>query len=630
MAWSLSIPSVLHRGWQSSNALCLPRALGGGLRNGLSFLRGTITLRYLYLRYRHVVREMFPLAMHLEREVFPALRSRGVRYMTLAKAPDAECLEGRTESETIRFPTTDALATAMRGFHLERVVFDTNLESGQLVEGTVIFLSLDKHLPRAEGKAGSYSGWRASRIAEAMCGPDGYMKFCTRLRYNRDAQELRLDYEYCALYLSRAVRGFVSRRQRFGDHRELFRSAPRAAALMFLLYLTPAFVSGWGVAPSIISTVLLGAVTSTMVYIGLYTLGSIEYDREHQEGIRQGYWDRIQELARFPETNPGPMLKLSPEGDIVYYNQAARRLAGELCLEGDCIETLLPSEYRQCARMCAMDRTPQEDVEAQCAGRVLHWTFSFMPGEDAVIAVAADVTRLKEMEAALRHANLHLEVQVRSRTEELSRTREATILCLAGLAETRDPETGQHLERTRHYVRALAEYLSAQPMHQDTLTPVMIDRLFNSAPLHDIGKVGVPDAVLLKPGRLTEEEFAEIRKHPTYGGDALKLAERALGFESFLSTATEIAYHHHERWDGKGYPAGLSGKDIPLAARLMSLADVYDALTSKRPYKEPWSHADARTEIIRGRGTQFDPQVVDAFLAIEDDFIRIATQFSEP
>ena len=148
--------------------------------------------------------------------------------------------------------------------------------------------------------------------------------------------------------------------------------------------------------------------------------------------------------------------------------------------------------------------------------------------------------------------------------------------------------------------------------------------------LHDIGKVGVSDAVLLKPGKLTDEEFDEIKTHCKLGGDALRIAEERMGFNTFLTMAKEIAYYHHERWDGRGYPFGKSGEDIPWAARLMSVADVYDALTSRRPYKEPWSHSDARAEILKHRGSQFDPDVVDAFIATEDEFVRLSKEYAEP
>ncbi len=212
-----------------------------------------------------------------------------------------------------------------------------------------------------------------------------------------------------------------------------------------------------------------------------------------------------------------------------------------------------------------------------------------------------------------------------ARTEELQRTQDVTIHSLASLAETRDSETGAHIARTQHYVRVLATALQDEWQLGDGY----INLLYKSAPLHDIGKVGVPDAVLLKPGPLTEEEWVEMKRHTEYGAQALAQTEEQLGSNSFLRVAREIAESHHERWDGGGYPGGLRGTDIPQCGRLMAIADVYDALISKRVYKDAFTHKKAR-EIIRSeRGTHFDPVVVDAFFRLEDEFRRIGEGISD-
>jgi putative two-component system response regulator len=203
-----------------------------------------------------------------------------------------------------------------------------------------------------------------------------------------------------------------------------------------------------------------------------------------------------------------------------------------------------------------------------------------------------------------------------------------TILSLSTLAETRDPETGAHIERTRNYVKLLGEALKDHPRFRDELAAEgAIERLYRSAPLHDIGKVGTRDAILLKPDRLSDQEFDTMKEHTLLGANALRWAEQRLGSNSFLATARDIAACHHERWDGKGYPNGLAGETIPLCARLMALADVYDALRSRRVYKPPFDHAQARQIIIEGRGSQFDPDVVDAFCAIEEQFEQIDRQY---
>ncbi|GAA6151030.1 HD-GYP domain-containing protein [Pseudoteredinibacter isoporae] len=215
------------------------------------------------------------------------------------------------------------------------------------------------------------------------------------------------------------------------------------------------------------------------------------------------------------------------------------------------------------------------------------------------------------------------------RSRELSVTRDASILGLASLAETRDNETGGHILRTQNYVKALALELRNHEAYAAQLDDETVELLYKSAPLHDIGKVGIPDSILLKPGKLTEEEFDIMKGHPQIGADALAVAERQLGSNSFLRIAKEISLSHHEKWDGSGYPAGLKGEDIPLSGRLMALADVYDALISARVYKPALSHDEAKTIILEGTATHFDPSVIDAFLACEAEFVRIARQFSD-
>ena len=212
---------------------------------------------------------------------------------------------------------------------------------------------------------------------------------------------------------------------------------------------------------------------------------------------------------------------------------------------------------------------------------------------------------------------------------EVKQTRDVAILGLSSLAETRDNETGAHILRTQFYVKALAEYLKDKPKFSDYLDDQTIDLLYKSAPLHDVGKVGIPDAILLKPGKLTDEEFAIMKQHPMIGSKALATAENELGSNSFLHYAREISETHHEKWDGSGYPKGLQGEDIPLSGRLMALADVYDALISKRVYKPAFSHEKSKGIILEGKGSHFDPDVVDAFLACEQAFVDIANRYSD-
>ncbi|MBM4200780.1 MAG: HD domain-containing protein, partial [Gammaproteobacteria bacterium] len=226
--------------------------------------------------------------------------------------------------------------------------------------------------------------------------------------------------------------------------------------------------------------------------------------------------------------------------------------------------------------------------------------------------------------------NAFLEAEVERRMGENRTIQEVSILALARLAEVRDPETGLHLRRTREYVRALATRLRHEPGFYLLADESTVDLFAKSALLHDIGKVGIPDHILLKPGRLTREEWEIMKTHAAIGAHAIELAERDAEHPvEFLIVAKEIAHHHHERWDGGGYPDGLSGDAIPISARLMALADVFDAVISRRVYKPSLSLAEAREVIRGGRGTHFDPRTVDAFDAIFDQFANIAEQISD-
>ena len=230
----------------------------------------------------------------------------------------------------------------------------------------------------------------------------------------------------------------------------------------------------------------------------------------------------------------------------------------------------------------------------------------------------------------LRDKNAFLEQQVARRTLEVSAIQDVTILAMASLAETRDSDTGNHILRTQHYVRALADHLRDHPRFSAFLTDDNRRMLFKSAPLHDIGKVGIHDRILIKPCKLTAEEGAVMKTHTTLGRDAIDHAERALGTNvEFLRLAKEIAYSHQEKWDGSGYPQGLAGDAIPISARLMALADVYDALISRRVYKEPMPHDQAVVILRAGRGSHFDPDIADAFLEIQDQFQATAQRFSD-
>ena len=285
--------------------------------------------------------------------------------------------------------------------------------------------------------------------------------------------------------------------------------------------------------------------------------------------------------------------------------------------------------------------TPEDEAKGLALGAVDYISKPFSPA--IVLSRVRSHVQLGRMMRLVMQQNERLDSRVAERTaalatkntqlveamDELAKTKDATILALSSLAETRDSETGHHIRRTQSYVRVLAEALSQDAAYAGDLQPDTIDLLHKSAALHDIGKVAIPDHILLKPGRLTPEEFAVMKTHTEHGSNALASAEESVGGNSFLKCAREIAHFHHERWDGKGYPVGLQGTQIPLPARLMAVADVYDALISPRVYKRAMSHHRAVELILADSGQHFDPVVVRALVQRADEFKRISERFRD-
>ncbi len=229
----------------------------------------------------------------------------------------------------------------------------------------------------------------------------------------------------------------------------------------------------------------------------------------------------------------------------------------------------------------------------------------------------------------LRRQNETLELKVQERTREIALTRDVTFHALATMVEHRSPETGAHVFRTQKYVQLLALELRGSPNCPELLSTEYMELLYKSAPLHDIGKVGVPDTILLKPSALTPAEFEKMKLHTVLGRDAFLVPEARMGTSPFLTVAREIIYSHHERFDGKGYPEGLRDSKIPLAGRIMAVADVYDALVSDRVYKSAMTHDEAAGIIKAGSGTQFDPEIVLAFLNCSEEIRKIATTYAD-
>lgn len=266
---------------------------------------------------------------------------------------------------------------------------------------------------------------------------------------------------------------------------------------------------------------------------------------------------------------------------------------------------------------------PQDEQNGFALGAVDYIAKPISP--PVVLARVKTHLLLKNARDFLKDRNAFLQAEIRRRTQELTAFQDVTIAAMASLAETRDNETGNHIKRTQLYVKILAERLRDSPRFAAQLSPDDVELIYKSAPLHDIGKVGVPDRILLKPGRLNDHEFEIMQRHTTLGKEAIEAAEARLEApNSFLRIAKEIAYSHQEKWDGTGYPLGLAGEDIPLSARLMAAADVYDALISRRIYKPPFPHEVSVKIMIDGRGKHFDPAVLDAFLECQTAFLDVA------
>jgi len=237
---------------------------------------------------------------------------------------------------------------------------------------------------------------------------------------------------------------------------------------------------------------------------------------------------------------------------------------------------------------------------------------------------------VKQAGDLLKQRNKSLEDEIADRIKEIMALQEVTVMAMSSLAEIRDNETGNHLQRTKLYARELCRCLADKKKYRDILDKVTILKIVNAVPLHDIGKIGIPDAILLKPGKLTPEEFEIMKMHTVLGKEAIEKAEKMMECpDDFLRIPKEIVYGHHEKWDGSGYPRGISGEDIPLSARIAALADVYDALRSRRIYKPAYSHTETYEMIKSERGKHFSEDVVDAFLEIHDKFYEISMRYSD-
>ncbi len=262
-----------------------------------------------------------------------------------------------------------------------------------------------------------------------------------------------------------------------------------------------------------------------------------------------------------------------------------------------------------------------DKIQAFRSGGVDYITKPFEREE--VLARVRTHLRLSQLQERLQSHNRDLEQRVAEQVKSVTASQMATIYALAKLAEVRDDDTGRHIERVQTFAKMLAEQLKMMGLHAERITDEFIDTLFKTASLHDIGKVGIPDSILLKPGKLTAEEFTVMKTHSAFGANTLNAVLIRHPDNRFLRMGVDVARAHHEKWDGSGYPDGLSGVAIPLSGRITAVADFYDALRSKRCYHEPFTHADTRRMIQEGRGRHFDPDLVDAFMILEGQFEKV-------
>ena len=276
--------------------------------------------------------------------------------------------------------------------------------------------------------------------------------------------------------------------------------------------------------------------------------------------------------------------------------------------------------------LSALDDT-LDKVRAFDAGGVDYVTKPFQFEE--VRARVQTHLRMRRLQVQLEEHNQQLRDRVEEQVREISDSQMATIVALARLAESRDKGTGKHIERVQIYCRLLATQLRQHPGRRDRVNEAFVENIFRASPLHDIGKVAIRDSILLKPGPLTPEEFDEMKSHTTLGAQTLQEVQKAYPKNGFVRLGIEIARSHHERWDGTGYPQGLAGTDIPLSARIMAVADSYDAARSRRFYKPALPHAECCAAIYQRSGSYLDPVVVEAFRVVEDRFRSVAESLDE-
>ena len=340
------------------------------------------------------------------------------------------------------------------------------------------------------------------------------------------------------------------------------------------------------------------------------SIGRWDYDMRTDEYV---WSDSFRQILQFePEEKPNLelfMQRILPE-DREHIMSNMQRLTKEHDVWTDRYRVLLP------------------DGNIRWVHVRLHTVFDVNGSPIRSYGTLQDITAMKEIEDELERYSKHLEEMVAEQVKQITESQMATIFALVRLAESRDDDTGAHIERTASYCRLLAEKARTLTKYETYITDEYITTIYRASPLHDIGKVGISDLILLKPGKLTPDEFAIMKTHVEIGYQTLKNIDKRYQNNAFVQMGLDITRYHHEKWDGSGYLAGLKGEKIPLSARIMALADVYDALRSKRVYKPPFSHEKAVEIILEGKGSHFDPELVDLFIDSHLEFKEMFEQFS--
>ena len=373
----------------------------------LAFVHGHVLMRYLRIRHHSFLQQAAPLAILLETKIFPALKQENVKCFDLCviKRDRKPVLVARTGAEELRLDECERLASALERIGVRGVRLDTKLEYGQIVEALLLLLRVHSHLHRATPMDSAYSGWGRELTAARMLGPVGYHKFGALLRYDLENECYEVEYSYCELMLSRAVRNYAEGKSLHGGHRSLFKAAPFIAAAVWVVLMSPVILLQWSPATAGIAWIIAAIACATGFGVLTWVLGAFLYTQEHLDLLTKKYLDQIQTLSRFPEADPNPVVELTLEGKPVYVNPAAKRLISELGSDQTDVASILPEDIRSLIKTSMADEDSLVSVEVTRNGHTINYTACSFPGAKSIILAGRDVTEMKLVEEELRELN---------------------------------------------------------------------------------------------------------------------------------------------------------------------------------------------------------------------------------